>query len=428
MHPPEGPQHRLRSHGVRYAYPSSAHEVLLHGLLLAIALWLAVFADIASPGMLGRFSRLPKGNDFLVFYVSGRLAATHRFDVLVDDPEFRHAQEPFLGADSPVAYPAVYPVQVAVAFGPLSLLPYGQAYLIWEVLTIGLCAAAIAMLVRDVPFVREHRAVVLIIALAFAPVPYLVLAGQLSAVALAAMAIVYRGLSRGSAVLAGAAVGVLGFKISLFVSALAVCILAGEWAMSVSALAIAAIQTFAVVPISGFDAVWKSLQNLLAAAHNPGALVMRPYLMVSWRSFWASLLPAEWATVLYGVTAGLTVIGTAWAWRRTRDPLRRVGLLSVAIVLAAPHLFLYDLVIVAPAFVSASRDVMAVRNPRLQLATLVAYVSPLSVPIAAWTHIQLVTLALAAWWVMLLECQDLPQHRAQESTATRTLQRRRSQR
>src|SRR5689334_19126830 len=131
MTSPPGEANRDVRRTVRYAYPSSSRELLVHALILAAALWVAVLAEVAGPGPRGRFSGLPKGNDFLVFYVSGQLAADRRFDVLVDDHEFRHAQEPFLGPASTVSYPAVYPPQIGLAFAPLSRLAYTTAYAIW---------------------------------------------------------------------------------------------------------------------------------------------------------------------------------------------------------------------------------------------------------------------------------------------------------
>jgi hypothetical protein len=345
---------------------------------------------------------LPKGNDFLVFYVSGQLAADGRFDVLVDDHEFRHAQEPFLGPTSTVSYPAVYPPQIGLAFAPLSRLAYTTAYAIWAALTLVFIGWSVVEFGRGGALLPRYPATAIAVVLAFPPVPYLVLAGQISAVALVAIALAHRGLSRRSPVLGGIGVGLLGFKASLFFPALAFCILAGEWTMSAVALLIAALQTLAVVPIAGTGVVFKSVENLISAARNPSALAMRPYLMVSWRSFWALLGPAGWVPALYGMTAAATLFIGAAAWRRCRDPLVRVSVLSLTLILATPHLFLYDLVIAVPAFVLAFTALSLRRDIGLYVLTLMAFLWPLALPVVAWSHLQFGTVIVFVWLLLLI--------------------------
>ena len=391
-----------RADGRRYPYPSSPRELLLHATILAIALWGAVCADVVGRGTLGRFSNVPKGNDFLQFYASGRLAGAGRFDALVDDRQFRAAQEPFLGHETPVSYPAVYPPQIGLVFAPLSWLPYSAAYFVWSVLTMTFVAVALFEFDTDVSLLTNYRAAALMTALAFAPLPYLVLAGQLSAVAMFALAVVHRGLRRGSSVLAGAGLGLLAFKPSLFLPAIAVCLLAGDMRVTLAAAVVAVAQTMCVIPVTGSAVVSKAMQNILAAARHPDVLVMRPYLMVSWRTFWALLVPQQWVTPFYALSAGGTLVITARAWRRCRDPLTRVGLLSLAVVLAAPHVFLYDLVIIAPACVLACRTLLTRHDTTLYAATVCAFLCPLTIPGVAWVHLQWCTLVLFVWWVTLL--------------------------
>jgi hypothetical protein len=382
-------------------YPSSSRELAVHAGLLAAVLWALVLADVASPGVSGRYSHLPKGNDFLQFYVSGTLAEQRQFEVLVDDSRFRAAQERFLGAHTETSYPAVYPPQVGLLFAPLTALRYTSAYYVWAIVSLFLVGAAILEFDRDARIVRGNPFVAGLLTLAFPPLAYLILAGQLSAIALLALAVVHRGLSRGSMVLAGAGIGLLAYKVSLFIPAIAVCLMAGEWTMTLAATAIAVAQTLCVVPIAGLDVIAASFQNMLSAARHPDVLVLRPYLTVSWRSFWALLLPPRSTLFLYAVTAGSTVVATAIAWRRLRDPLFRVGLLSLAIVLAAPHLFVYDLVVIVPAFMFACWRLWGGAGAPLRAVTITAFLVPLTLPAVAYLHFQWVTLVLCGFWLML---------------------------
>jgi len=79
--------------------------------------------------------------------------------------------------------------------------------------------------------------------------------------------------------------------------------------------------------------------------------------------------------------------------------LRYSGLL-LATVLVAPHLTIYDLVIVAPAFLLLADWVIG--NPEnrlsdeLKVLLYLCYTLPLLGPIARWTHVQLSVIALSA--------------------------------
>jgi hypothetical protein len=105
--------------------------------------------------------------------------------------------------------------------------------------------------------------------------------------------------------------------------------------------------------------------------------------------------------MLYAVTAAASVGVAAWGWRATDDPLRRVGLLSIAIALASPHLYLYDLVVLVPAFVASAAVLVDARALALRWSTYLAFLSPLAVPLAAFTGIQPITIVLAVWLVTL---------------------------
>jgi glycosyl transferase family 87 len=365
-------------------------------------MWVAVAAELASSGPLGRYSRFTKGNDFVQFYVAGVLVRTGQFDVLVDDRGFRHAQAPYLPTDSVASFPPVYGPQVGLAFAPLTVLPYLTAYAVWCALTVLLIGVSVRVFWRHCPHLRSWPGPVAALTAAFPPMGYLILDGQISAVAVGAIAVLVAALRRESRRLAGVAVGLLGYKLSLFVPALAVCVLSGEWAISGVALTVAVVQVFAVAPIMGLDVVHGFFENTASLVRSPDSVVMRPYLTGSWRTFWAALFPGFAARCAYGVSAAATVAAAAWGWRRTEDPLCRAALLSLAVALASPHFFLYDLVIVAPAFLASAALLVDRRLPALRVCAYLAFVVPLSAPLAAVTRIQPVTLVLAAWLTFLI--------------------------
>ena len=369
--------------------------------MLAGVLWGAVLADVASPGPLGRFSGFRKGNDFVQFYVAGSLARDGEYAALVDAAGFARAQAPYLPPGAAVSFPPVYGPQIALFFAPFTWMPYLAAYAAWSAVTIAAIVWAAWICGRMAPALRPWTRPTLAVTAAYPPLAYLVLDGQISAIAVTALTLAGIALGRQGRVLAGAALGVLGCKLSLLVPALAVCVIAQEWILAGTALLVAILQLALAAPVVGMDVVAAYVHNALSFAKQPDLLSRSPYLMASWRTFWACLVPARAAWALYVLTAGGSVALAALGWTRTADPLRRVGLLSIAIVLASPHLYLYDLVILLPAFVASAGLLIESRAPALRWTTYLAFLSPFAVPLAAVTRIQPITIVLAGWLAAL---------------------------
>jgi hypothetical protein len=127
----------------------------------------------------------------------------------------------------------------------------------------------------------------------------------------------------------------------------------------------------------------------------------RIYQTHSLRTFWTMLIPWPSASLaLYLFTAFLILILTIACWR-SRLPLsvRYSGFLF-ATVLLAPHLTVYDLVILVPAFLLLSDWLVAQsdRSATSQLGLLLylAFLLPLLGPVARWTHFQASVPVMAA--------------------------------
>ena len=378
-----------------------AREITLHSAILASALWAAVGADVISPGPLGRYSGFQKGNDFVSFYVSGSLARDGNFASLVDATRFHTAQIPFLPKGDTAFFPPLYGPQLALFFSPIARLPYLAAYAVWATITLALTFWSVSVLRRHVPSLAGFRWPVAMATAAYPPLAYLVLDGQISVLALVALSAAVVAISRGFHAAGGAMIGLLGYKISLVAPAIAVCVLAGEWTLAAAAFAVATLQLMLTVPIVGLDVVTGFLSNMASVARSPDVIVRSPFLMASFRTFWSALLPTPAATLAYILSAGLSVAIAAIGWRRSRSPVTRIGLLAIGIALAAPHLYIYDLVILAPAFVASVGILVKTRALGLRWCTWLAFLGPLAAPVAALTHVQLLTIVLATWLVFL---------------------------
>jgi hypothetical protein len=82
----------------------------------------------------------------------------------------------------------------------------------------------------------------------------------------------------------------------------------------------------------------------------------------------------------------------------------RFGALLIATVLVSPHLTVYDLVILAPAFLPLSDWVVGDFFSQRQIAGLLlylCYILPLLGPVSKWTHLQLSVPAMAGLvWIL----------------------------
>ena len=75
------------------------------------------------------------------------------------------------------------------------------------------------------------------------------------------------------------------------------------------------------------------------------------YQTHSLRSFWSSLLPwPRVALILYGVSALAVLVFAVRVWKGGLPPALRFPTFLFATVLVSPHLSVYDLIILAPAF------------------------------------------------------------------------------
>jgi hypothetical protein len=142
----------------------------------------------------------------------------------------------------------------------------------------------------------------------------------------------------------------------------------------------------------------------------------RPYQTHSLRNFWTILIPGHTLPFVLYVLSALVILGlttAVWVRRPTLPLALRYSSLLVASVLVAPHLIVYDLVILVPAFLllwdwvaTQTSIVQPPGSARYMDAVLyLGYLSPLAGgPIARWTHLQIsVVLMSALVWMIWRE-------------------------
>jgi hypothetical protein len=383
----------------------TAKRLRAHGLVLALCLWSVYLWNMATPGLFDRAGNF-KGTDFLHFYTLGSLTIAHRGADLYNLQAQAELAQQLVPAAAGIHYLPLYPPQVSMFFGPLARLSYPVALLVWlkfSSLTYCFCCYAVW---RTCPNLRDHKLTITLLALAFPAFWHLIAWGQTSALALACFTLAFLALRAQREFLAGLALGCLIFKPQLGVAAALVFIITFHWKVVVGAVVSAAAQLTAAWLYYGPAPLREWIHTLSNLPALLPLLEPRPYQTHCLRTFWTMLIPSPTISLaLYTITALLVCALTVACWRSRLPQSLRYSALLFSTVLLAPHLTVYDLVILAPAFLlfadwisTHSADPTA---PHLKLLLYLAFTLPLLGPLANWTHFQLSVPVMAAILFMI---------------------------
>jgi hypothetical protein len=128
--------------------------------------------------------------------------------------------------------------------------------------------------------------------------------------------------------------------------------------------------------------------------------------MHSLRTFWALLIPSSGAVWVLYVLSSLAVIALAASvWKSTSSPALRFSELLLAAALVNPHIYIYDLLALAPVFLliadCISIDPQSASAPVLRGLLYLAFLVPMFGPLSRWTHLQLsVPVFVALLWIV----------------------------
>ncbi|HEX4714930.1 MAG TPA: glycosyltransferase family 87 protein [Ktedonobacteraceae bacterium] len=376
------------------AHPAwlTSRRLRAHGLILALCFWCAYAWNLSSPGLLDRHHNV-KGTDFLHFYTLGSLAREHRGAQLYAMEAQATLTQERVPQVRRVRFVPLYGPQVSLFFAPLSMLPYSQALLLWLVLNAAIYALCCYVVWKTCPNLQSESMLVFILALAYPGFFHLLAWGQSSGLALACFTAAYLALRSQRFFLAGLALGCLVFKPQLGLASAFVILGAGEWTIVLGALLAAMAQLSVGWLYYGTPVMRDYFYHLVHVRSVFSQLEPRPYQMHSLRSFWAMLIPwPHLAFAVYVITA-VAALGIALYCWRARAPLNlRFGALLIATVLVSPHLTVYDLVILVPAYLLLADWVVADGRPsprNLGMLLYLGYALPLLGPLSIWTHLQL---------------------------------------
>jgi hypothetical protein len=375
-----------------------------HGMILALCLWSVYGWIIATPGLRDRNGNL-KGTDFSHLYTLGSVALAHHSSDSAVELYDADAQAKLMASRIPgaagIAYIPMYPPQVSIFFAPLAMLPYGAALILWLVisgLVYGLCCYAVW---SACPHLRNDRWIVLLLAVAFPGFFHLIVWGQTSAMALACFTAAFFFLRAEKPFLAGLALGCLIFKPQLGIAAAFLFIYTRAWRVIAGGLLSSTAQLAVPAIYYGAESLRSWVRVMRSVANNVAVLEPRPYQTHNLRIFWTMLIPSHTISFALYVVSALVMLALAAAvW--ARRPGLPLGLcysaLLLASVLMAPHLVVYDLVILAPVFLLVADWIIAraaIAQPGssaslMKVILYLAYLAPLvSGPISRWTHLQI---------------------------------------
>ncbi|HKT86800.1 MAG TPA: glycosyltransferase family 87 protein [Candidatus Sulfotelmatobacter sp.] len=378
----------------------TARRLLAHAALLGVALWSIYIWTLATPGLRDRNGNL-KGTDFLHFYTLGALADGHRGADLYRVSAQTALASQRVPQSAGIRYLPLYPPQVSLLFAPLATLPYVWALALWWFAGAFIYFACCYLVWRASGNLRQHRATAILAALAFPAFFNLIAWGQTSALALLCFTALFFALRGRHEFVAGLVLGCLIFKPQLGLAAAVVFLAIGAWKIVLGAILSASAQLGIGILYYGMSPLRQWMRILWNVPALSQWLEPRPYQTHSLRTFWSMIVPwSAVSAVLYVITGILVLSATISLWRHRSDvPLAvRYSALLLTTVLVAPHLTVYDLVILAPAFLLLTDWLIQQKSVKSGIGTLLylVYVLPLLAPLTRWTHVQLSVIAMAA--------------------------------
>ena len=440
--------------------PAQHARIRLHLVLIPAYICLVWgWTDLVSRLPVGPGSEVHRVRDFAAnFYVAG-LIANQGDRAALYDMDRRAAMLATIVPNAPnVRFPPFYGPQISVFFSPLARLPYEWALVVWMAITVVVYLGCGYAMWRACPQLRDRWDAVLVLLLADPTLFYTLSFTQISAIALVCVTGAFFALRAHRPFLAGVFIGCLIYKPSLGVAfgIVLICAAAMEthrlarpepvdqpprFALRRSAVASAkaegrarshqALVGWRIV----LGAVTGGIGQIAIGALFWGPAILGDYVRAqirlipdmrdqfyihhlhSWRGFFEILgLPNAVAQTAYAIAAVLILSVAVRCWRSAAPLQVRYALLLIATVLVNPHGYVYDSIILMPAFLllwdwaEQQRKAFAMKFAWL---IYLCYLSPLFAIVALVAHVQVSVPALTLLGLLAIRLT----HRARPSEA-----------
>ena len=354
--------------------------------------------DVLSPES---FVRTVKISDFMRLYVTGAIASGGSWDRLYD-PAF-HAKVAKEVVDPSLEMAGLIPnygPSAAAILSPLSSMPILQAWILLTLLTLFVFMTAVGMTAQDENQLSSYFGTLMLLALASPALAVTLRYGQLSGVTTSLFLLAVALHRRKRDVFSGVCVGLCFFKPQFVVPALVVFLTNREGRL-LAGLALGIMVHLCVgVAVAGITPTVEWFELLLRLASDPRQVQGFATDAHSFHGFWrlAGLSP-PWLGFITAACAVLLITAAALHWRISHT-FARWGTLTLATVLASPHLLTYDLLLLTVPLLLATPTWFGNKitmHTKIVLAAAV-YLSPFISPLMA-SMIPLQYSTVAATWL-----------------------------
>lgn len=396
-----------RAPRMRSLTPSEHAGIRIGLALIPVMAWLVVaWGSLALEHLpAGRIDKSGhiKGHDFVHFYVLGEIGRDRALAELYD-AEAQAARNDRLVPEYTVRYLPIHAPQVALFLAPLAQLPYLAALNAWLAGTVILYLLCCVLMVRTLPNLRPYAPGVALCCVAFPGFYGVMASGQITVFALLWLTLAYLALKSRRSFVAGLFFGTLVYKPTLGLVLPFVLLYAREWRVIAGALTVAVLQFVVVWMYFGPDPIFEYFANFRTAVTAIGALEAQPWQMHSLRAFFTNSLPWPRAAAMLSSLVSVAVIAFAARTWGSAMPLQvRYAVLVMATVLVSPHVYTYELLVLAPALLlAASVAIPHGRSSLLLWAVLyLVFAMPALPTLAVAAHVQWSVPALAALMVIV---------------------------
>ena len=307
---------------------------------IAVAFIIAVLSGNGASTLTGRL-----GGDYAAFYGAGHIIAEGEFGELYNWKRQLDAQNDLFPGEEKSFLPFMNPPYVALAYLPLSLLPYRLAYGIHTLLLVGALLMTLHLVRSINAQIDRHYLFAFTLLLFFYPVLRSVLGGQNTALTLLLIACSWRAVEDRHEFRAGFFLGLLLFKPHFALPLIGVYVLSGRWRVGIAS-AITALCLY-VIGVLMQGPRWVIIWFEYAKWAIQPPMGFEADKAISWLGFFKALLGVDSTfALMLGWTMLLgTIIGISWIWfvgGRRADLSTQIGVAAPCLLLIPPHVYYYD--------------------------------------------------------------------------------------
>lgn len=307
---------------------------------IVVAFIIAVLSGNGASTLTGRL-----GGDYAAFYGAGRIVAEGESGELYNWNRQLDAQKGLFPGEDKSFLPFMNPPYVALAYVPLSLLPYRFSYVIYTLLLVGALLMTLHLVRPMNAQIDRHYLFAFTLLLFFYPVLRSVLGGQNTALTLLLVACSWRSVEDRREFRAGFFLGLLLFKPHFALPLIGVYFLSGRWRVAIAS-AITALFLY-VIGVLMQGPRWVTIWFEYAKWAIQPPMGFEADKAISWAGFFNGLLGTDstFALILGWTMVLGTIVGISWIWfvgGRRSDLTAQIGIAVPCLLLIPPHVYYYD--------------------------------------------------------------------------------------